>query len=243
MVVEQRNSLNTILRFTILHYFPPLLQTNKNESLFYTDGGRSWPALCSLSAPQPNPSWAFCSESLVIMFGHLLVYAPQCGMIPLFVCLFVSRSSLRTPWPTAPSCSYLVVKTRIAPDLLADQRTPMICMLLFRRITRYRINSRMNTHTRTQTHPDTQTHILKHTQTNTHRHTHTHVCSHKSTQWDCMLILQLLVVACSCMKALSQLLLWLALLTLLDWECEMCAYFSSTNTHTHISHMYPKCHW
>ena len=23
------------------------------------------------------------------MFGHLLVYAPQCGMIPLFVCLFV----------------------------------------------------------------------------------------------------------------------------------------------------------
>ena len=88
MVVEQRNSLNTILRFTILHYFPPLLQTNKNESLFYTDGGRSWPALCSLSAPQPNPSWAFCSESLVIMFGHLLVYANQCGMIPLFVCLF-----------------------------------------------------------------------------------------------------------------------------------------------------------
>ena len=141
MVVEQRNSLNTILRFTILHYFPPLLQTNKNESLFYTDGGRSWPALCSLSAPQPNPSWAFCSESLVIMFGHLLVYAPQCGMIPLFVCLFVYRSSLRTTWPTAPSCSYLVVKTRTAPDLLADQWTPMICMLLFRRITIYRINT------------------------------------------------------------------------------------------------------
>ena len=155
----------------------------------------------------------------------------------LFVCLFVSRSSLRTPWPTAPSCSYLVVKTRTAADLLADQRTPILCMLLFRRITRYRINSRMNTHTRTQTHTDTQTHILKHTQTNTHRHTHTHVCSHKSTQWDCMLILQLLVVACSCMKALSQLLLWLALLTLLDWGCEMCAYFSSTNTHTHQPHV------
>ena len=152
-----------------------------------------------------------------------------------FVCLFVYRSSLRTPWPTAPSCSYLVVKTRTAADLLADQRIPMLCMLLFRRITRYRINSRMNTHTRTQTHTDTQTHILKHTQTATHRHTHTHVCSHKSTQWDCMLILQLLVVACSCMKALSQLLLWLALLTLLDWGCEMCAYFSSTNTHTHTS--------